>query len=344
MNILVVRKSSLGDVVMTTPILEYFKRVLPSCKITFLVDYKYAALLRGHKYIDNLLEIKWEENEKKPFALLKEIIKTVKTLRKTYFDMAFDLQGLFRSALFLYLSKAKKKYARGNWAFLTATLPHKKKLAKHNVEQNYEITSLAGLEKINRIKQNIENSAADIDLSEIANTHLQSFEKVILVNPSARWETKKIPPVTLSQTCNLISEKIRSHFFVLGTTGELQTAKEIYENINAKKTFLCGKLNLNELAGVIKKSALIITADSGPMHMASALNIPLVAVFGPTHPIRTGPYQGEYEIINSEQDCSPCFKRRCIYGHIKCMNDISAEEITKSAIKLLAKQRPVYIN
>ncbi len=328
---------------MTTPVLEFLKKTIPECKITYLVDSNYAPLLKGHEYIDNLIEIKWSKYEKKPLKLFGEIIKTIKKIRKQKFSLAFDFQGLFRSALFLYSCKSQKKYARGKWMFMTGTKPHKKKLAKHNVEQNYEITALAGLNKTQNHSQNIDNAVEAVDLSRISDTHIQSFDKIVLINPFTRWQTKNIPLKTLSEAANIIGSKIRCHFVVLGSKNELTHARQVYENITRGKTLLCGKLNLNQLAGIIKQGELLITGDSGPMHMASALNTPLVAVFGPTHPVRTGPYEGIYEIIQSEENCSPCFSRNCKHAFVKCMANVKAEEIADRAIELLATQKPVYI-
>lgn len=335
MNILVIRTSSLGDVVMTTPAFAALKAEYPECKITYLVDDRFSGMVKNHPFIDRVIPIRWLDNEKKPFQLLKEIKKTLRLIKLEKYDLAFDFQGLLRSVVFLWLSGAKKKYGRGNWIFLSGKKPHNRKLPKHNVFQNQEILSLAGINVKKNYGQNISGCIQEINPGEWADTHLQSFDKIIAVNPWTAWPSKSVPALLLAGACNEIGDKIRSHFFVLGAKSEMKYALEVFKLIRHPKSLLTGKLGLGELAGFLKKSSLLITGDTGPMHIASALATPQVAVFGPTHPLRTGPYEGKFEIISTDLNCMPCFKRECPLGHRDCINSLETWHISEKAIKLL---------
>lgn len=338
MNILIVRISSLGDVVMTTPVFEMIKTQIKESRIVYLVDEKYAPLLSNNPYVDSLLTIKWSEYEKKPFKLIKEIFKIIRFIRFENIDMAFDFQGLFRSVIFLWFSKAKKKFARGNWLFLTKTLPHKKKSHIHNVIQNFEIISLAGIRCEKKYSQNISSAVKSINIKNICKTHLQSFDKIIAVNPWTRWKTKNIPAILLGESCNLLGNKIRCHFFILGAANEIEQGTEVYNKIKHPKTLLTGCLNLNELMGLLVNTDLLITGDTGTMHIASALKTPTVAIFGPTHPLRTGPYEGNFKVVASDLSCMPCFKRVCPLEHRNCINSLRAEDIVSPSLILLDKK------
>jgi lipopolysaccharide heptosyltransferase II len=334
-NILVVRTSSLGDVVMTTPAFAQIKDNIPDSRIFYLTDKSYAPLVRGNPCIYETIEINFEKNSKNILKLIKETSRVIKEIRSCNIDIAFDFQGLLRSVIFVWFSKAKQKYARGNWLFLTKSLPHKRKQPRHNVNQNSDILELSGIKPLKKYSQNIFGAADDIYLGRISENNIQSFEKIIAVNPWTRWPSKCSPARLLADACNIIGEEIRCHFFVLGSEGEHEKAEEVYYGIKHKRTLLAGKLNLNSLAGFLTKTDLLITCDTGPMHMANALGTPLVALFGPTHPIRTGPYDRKFMVLTGEVDCSPCFRRHCPYNHHGCIEYITPKQIAKEGCKFL---------
>lgn len=335
MKILVIRTSSLGDVVMTTPAIEFIKKNTPDCELIYIVEKAYAPLLKNHPYIDKLVELNWNGCGNNVFKLIKEIKRVLKILKKEKIDIAFDFQGLLRSVIFLWFSGAKKKFGRGKWPLLNGYKPHRKKLSKHNVYQNYEITALAGLNVDNNYKQNISHCIEEINFQDITEQHIQSFEKIIAINPWTRWKSKSIPAKLLADACNILGDKCRCHFFILGSEKEREHAEDVFYRIKHKKSMLTGKLNLNQLAGFLTKINVLITGDTGPMHMASALNTPQVAIFGPTNPIRTGPYEGNYKIILNNLGCMPCFKRKCPFSHQKCIKELSADEIANTAFSLI---------
>ena len=337
MNILVVRTSSLGDVVMTTPSFSQIKDNIPHAKIFYLVDKTYAPLLKGNPDIHKLIEIDFSAGSKNIFKLIKEVFRVIKEIRKEKIDIAFDFQGLFRSIIFVWLSCAKKKYARGSWLFLTGFLPHKKRQAKHNVYQNSDILSLAGITSPKKYGQNILGAAKNISLKSISENNIQSFEKIVAVNPWTRWPSKCASAKLLSDACNILGDKIKCHFFILGSKAEYQKAEEVYFGIKHKRTLLAGKLDLSSLLGFLLKSDVLITCDTGPMHIASALNTPIVALFGPTHPTRTGPYEGRFEILTGDVECAPCFRRKCAYDHHGCIEKITPEQVANKAYYFLNK-------
>jgi len=143
---------------------------------------------------------------------------------------------------------------------------------------------------------------------------------VVLV-PGARWQTKKWP----AEQFAALALKLPLKSVILGSAADRGTAKAIENQTKGKATSLAGETNIVELIWIIRSAKLVITNDSGPMHIAAACGIPVVAIFGPTNPIRTGPYGNRNIVVCSSLGCAPCYRRKC--RSIKCMNDMTAEMV-----------------
>ena len=133
--------------------------------------------------------------------------------------------------------------------------------------------------------------------------------------------TKRWPPEYFGKLASLL--QLRS--IIVGSKDDVHIANEIVARSRGKSFSLAGKTDLKELIAVIKGSKYLVTNDSGPMHIAAALGVPVFAIFGPTDPARTGPYGKGHTIIREPVECAPCFKKTC--GDIKCMKDLSAEKV-----------------
>ena len=160
-------------------------------------------------------------------------------------------------------------------------------------------------------------------------------KKVVGINPGATYgSAKRWYPEEFAKVANEIG-KIYDEVIIFGGPGEEEIVKDIEKHLNIKNyQNLCGKLSIKELCEYIGGLSLFITNDSGPMHIAAAFNVPIVAVFGPTDYTETHPWSNNYKIVTKNLDCAPCKKRECPFKHHNCMKEIKAEDVIK-AIKEL---------
>jgi ADP-heptose:LPS heptosyltransferase len=153
-----------------------------------------------------------------------------------------------------------------------------------------------------------------------------SLEQLLVtVNVQARWETKLWAPRKIAELSDRLIERYGAHIIFTGAQDDCVTIEKIVSLMRHKAVNASGKTTLKELAYLLKHSKLMISTDSGPMHIAASMGTPIVALFGPTAPWRTGPYTDKALIVSTHSPCSPCFKRKC--DRKTCMNEISVAAV-----------------
>ena len=340
MKILLIKQTSLGDVLHMTPVIRALKKWKPESEIDVVTDKRALGILKNNPYINKLyvLDIYKYEKEifKSPlkfFSTIKEFFSRIKEVRKKKYDIAIDLQGLERSVIFLYLCKAKKKYAKGKWAF---------------VKSNYyvDINAIVGL--ISFLKFfGCPNDGVDLDyflpetieedfnktIERIKQTKKFEIEKYYIVfSPFSRWETKDL---SVNKAREIIAEikKLKDIQIIVSATSDYnEECKEIVEGFD-NVLDSSGLFNLTELAYLIKNSKCMLTVDSFPMHTGCAFKKPLIAIFGPTSEIRVGPIAENSEVFRADNiECAKCYKRKnCPNNHI-CIENIDSKLLAKRLI------------
>lgn len=340
MKILLIKQTSLGDVLHMTPVIRALKKWKPESEIDIVTDKRAFGILKNNPYINKLyvLDIYKYEKEifKSPlkfFSTIKEFFSHIKEVRKKKYDIAIDLQGLERSVIFLYLCKAKKKYAKGKWAF---------------VKSNYyvDINAIVGL--ISFLKFfDCPNDGVDLDyflpetieedfnktIERIKQTKNFEIEKdYIVFSPFSRWETKDL---SVNKAREIIAEikKLKDIQIIVSATSDYnKECKKIVEGFD-NVLDSSGLFNLTELAYLIKNSKCMLTVDSFPMHTGCAFKKPLIAIFGPTSEIRVGPIAENSEVFRADNiECEKCYKRKnCPNNHI-CIENIDSKLLAKRLI------------
>ena len=340
MKILLIKQTSLGDVLHMTPVIRALKKWKPEAEIDIVTDKRALGILKNNPYINKLyvLDIYKYEKEifKSPlkfFSTIKEFFSHIKEVRKKKYDIAIDLQGLERSVIFLYLCKAKKKYAKGKWAF---------------VKSNYyvDINAIVGLISFLNFFD-CPNDGVDLDyflpetieedfnktIERIKQTKNFEIEKdYIVFSPFSRWETKDL---SVNKAREIIAEikKLKDIQIIVSATSDYnKECKEIVEGFN-NVLDSSGLFNLTELAYLIKNSKCMLTVDSFPMHTGCAFKKPLIAIFGPTSEIRVGPIAENSEVFRADNiECEKCYKRKnCPNNHI-CIENIDSKLLAKKLI------------
>ena len=288
-NILVIKMSSLGDVLHALPTLYALRQNCPDARIVWAVHEQFAPVLPEKPYIDEVIYI--DKKRLKSLSYWKELRRT---LHAYHFDVSFDLQGLAKSAIVAWLSGAEERY--GYWemregSFLVSkglTGPHK---YDHVIERYLDTVRVLG----GRV------DAIEFPLPDITGERRAWRQRLaadgltgpyVAIVPGARWSVKEWP---LSHWQEFLQRLTASGMaaVLLGSGDDVPKGKALKDHDSSGQVFdYTGRTDLRQLMAAIAESALYISADTGPLHMANALKKELIALFGPTCPQRTGPYGG----------------------------------------------------
>ncbi len=341
-NILVINLMHLGDLMLTTPILRTLRTNFPNAKISLLADKKLADLVRLNKNIDNclLLDKKGADNN------LISIAKFIFKLREKNFDLVINLHRNERASAIAAFSGGKKivGYAKPGFSILfDKILPNRKEIM-HQVQSHFEVLKAIGIEKIDDgglemwIDDASKNSAA-----KVFSENFSAETKVVAFNIGATWLTKRWLDSYFAECADNL---IRRGYGVaiLGGTMDTEIVAKCVEQMHEKNSpllkILTGKFNLAELAGFIDKCCLLLTNDSGPMHIGVARNIPIVTMFGASPAIGFYPYDAKDILLKTAENCQPCGKHICPREGVEnfaCMKKISAKVVLKYIDELLLK-------
>ena len=275
-RILVVKLSSFGDIIHTTPCLRALRKAYPGAVMVAAVEKRWAAVLHGNPNLDRLVET--SSQVRLTPGYLKEIRSALR--RAGPFDLAVDLQGTRRSAAWVYLSGARVKMGRG-WprpGWRSAVRPD---LSRHAVEVGVEVCRAAGLEIEDPRPEIFPDQGQESALQALLDVEHLPSEDLILLNPFSRWRSKSWPAA--GEFLDLLEHPV----VITGGPEDRQAAAGLARN---RAVTLAGRVTLGQALCLYRRARLMVSCDSGPMHAAAALGVPVVALFGPTQPERTGPW------------------------------------------------------
>ncbi len=326
MKILILKPSSLGDIVQAIPVLRLLRLRYPKSEIYWWLDIRFSKVLDGDKDLNGIIYFD-RYHWKSPFYW-NEVYSIISKLRKEKFDLVIDLQGLVRSGAFgwlvngdLFIGVDEPREGANGFYDIIVRRPsyythavdwYLETLRILNVPVHFNFDWLPPRrEVIDEIKQkwNLEGA------------------KYILIAPGGRWETKQWFPQNYVALVEKLSAEYKDiKFVVIGTKDSSETGLQIKKLVGDRCISLVGKTEILEMVELIRSSKLVICNDSGPMHIAAALKKPIVAIFGPTEPRRTGPYGFLQGVIQASLPCIPCFKRKCKNPkNLECLQLITPE-------------------
>ncbi len=334
MNILVIKQTSLGDVLHSTGHVHAIKRAYPNSHLTVLTSTTCAPIYAHHPDVDRLLTVDRARVKKvglkHPVWAWRHMADVVKKVNERQYDLAIDLQGLAKSVLFLYLSTAKHKVVKGNWWGLAGF--RDKQL--HALTEMDEVLRVAGVEP-NDTSMAFHTAAEDQTRAEVLLKQInpgprQSTKPLIIVSPFTRWASKNWPLAYSIEAAGRLSEI--AVVAISGAPGDqAQIAAEIARQGQSQLYNLAGKANLATFAEVMRQANLLITGDSFPMHLAGAVKTPVLALFGPTDEQKTGPLEPRSQVIRAP-DCEMCDRAGC---EKQCLARIPVATVVDAARKML---------
>jgi heptosyltransferase I len=346
LKILILKPSSLGDVIQALPVLRLLKLHFPASKIFWWLDSALAPLLAGDPDLADVVRFerkRWAQPRHWP-----EMLRSIHWLREQNFDLVIDLQCLARSGAFAWLARGKfliglDEVREGARGFYDLAVP-RKNFHTHAVDWYLSVLSPLGVPVHKNFNWLPERSQIAADVKRkwpAANSKFQiPNSKLILLQPGARWENKRWPAEYFSQLVSLLAGKFpAAHFAVLGSAEDKPLGEIISRADPARCLNLCGEIFLPEMIEWIRLGDLMVTNDTGPMHAAAALGKPLIALFGPTEPRRTGPYGQIENVLRLDLPCSPCLKSFCTWKNPnECLNAISPQMVFERAQKQLSSR------
>ncbi len=341
-EILIVRTSALGDILHGIPVAAALKERFPECRITWVVDERYREILDGNPWVDRLVTIRLKGGMR---SLLRaeqrrNWIGVVRFLQKVRFDVAIDLQGLMRSGLITFLSGApvrigfpKDEVRETLNRLFTNLRPQEIPPRSHVIDRNLALLHPLGIySREKRFSLQVQLSIEAEMQQYLLGVDGGKGALRVAVNPAAGWITKQWSPHRYAEIGDRIAETSDATVFILWGPGERELAEQVKRHMQ-QPGHLVPEIGLPALAALLKGCDLFIGGDSGPMHLASALGVPVLGLYGPSDPARNGPFRDTDRVVTVAEPCGPCYKRKC--DQPSCMDSIPVDKVWQAVTEMV---------
>jgi len=331
-NILVRMPNWIGDLVMATPVLTDLRAAFPKAKITAMCRKPLCDLLKTDESIDELFCFKKPRNE---FGRREELRDIIAKISAGQYDVGVLLTNSFSSAWWFWQGKVGKRigYSAHFRRFLLNVALKFPKEKEHEVITYKRLLGPLGI-PISQTAPRLFMKDKEVEESK-ALLYQRGYvkgKKLIGINPGAAYGSAKCwPPERFRALAMRLLLEIDAFIVFFGDATTAGMVKEISQGLPEKAIDLAGVTSLRELACIIKDCDVLVTNDSGPMHIGAAFSVPLVALFGSTDDELTGPWNQGKNVINKRVKCSPCFKRTCPID-FPCMKEISVDEVVERVL------------
>ena len=334
-NIIIRMPNWLGDVVMATPVIAELRKRFPEARITAMCQNNVASLLTGNPHIDEIFSFSRPNH----FLRKQENRDVIGRLRQGKYDLGILLTNSFSSAWWFWRSGIKRRLGfanEGRTILLTDRVPFPKERGEEHLVVTYKrVLSPLGIGISDTPPELFvtpeERAIVETILQE---NHVPLEGKLIGINPGAAFGPAKCwLPERFRQVAFKLLENPENTILFFGDEGSKSLVKEITQGMPGRVVNLAGMTKLRELVALIERCDVFLTNDSGPMHIAAAVRTPLLALFGSTSDIATGPYLFG-KVIHKHVSCSPCYLRTCPID-FRCMKRIEVDEVVYELKKML---------
>jgi heptosyltransferase-2 len=321
-----------GDAVLAIPALKAVRSNFPKAEITLLVRPWVAGLFTSAPFVDRV----W--TEAKP-TKLADWTRITRDIRAFEFDLALVLPNSFESALMMFLARIPNRvgYATDGRAWMLTDSIEPSLEAQHQVHYYLDLAKAIRAETDSPSIE-IQATAEERENARmlLAEEGIGRGTRFLVLNAGAAYgSAKRWHDDRFAAVADILSEEMNVGVAMIGSEAERPIAEQIRLRMKRPGAVLSGRTSLETLIGVLAESCLMITNDSGPMHIAAALGVPTVAVFGSTDERVTSPFGARARVVKNPVECSPCLLRECPIDH-RCMNGVSVEDVCKAARELVA--------
>jgi lipopolysaccharide heptosyltransferase II len=321
-----------GDAVLAIPALKAIRSNFPETEITLLVRPWVAGLFTSAPFIDKV----WTEPKPTKLGDWKRITRDIRAFE---FDMALLLPNSFESALMMFLARVPNRigYATDGRTWMLTNPIEPSTGTQHQVHYYLDLAKAIRAETEH---PSIEIEATDEERESarrlLAEEGIPRGTRFLVLNAGAAYgSAKRWHEDRFADVANILASEMNLSVALIGSESERPIADVIRAHMKRHSAILNGRTSLETLIGVLAESSLMITNDSGPMHIAAALGVPTVAVFGSTDERVTSPFGPRTRVVKNPVECSPCLLRECPIDH-RCMNGVSVEDVCKAARDVVA--------
>ncbi len=325
-RVLIVKLSSMGDLFHALPAVHVLKQCADA-KIDWVVQSEYADLVGCFPEVDHVITFPRRR-------FLRQATVFLRALRREPYDLVVDLQGLLKSALTARLARARARVGpgfcregAGHFYSVRPSRAIRRQPRRHAVIENLDTVAYLGLQ-----------TDEPVFPVQFPRVELAGTGPHIGLVPGTRWPSKNWPAEYFGQLADGFRHAIGGSVHLIGGPADRQRCRTLMQGRSTEGMYdLSGSLDLVRLGGVLQALDIVVTNDTGPMHMAAAAGTPVVALFGPTDPLRTGPWGAGHRVLRARPlpDCAPCFQRRCSRGHGECMSRIPVESVLAAVKEML---------
>ncbi len=342
---LIIKLSSLGDVVHTLPVLRTLRKNHPGATIAWMVEERYRELLEGNPDLDRIIPVRtkhWRKNWN--LGSLREILEVLRTLRRLRFDTVFDLHGLLKSGLIALLSGSPDRVgfsAPDCREKVSALFTNRKgpgaEPGTHVVDRYLSLVSAT--QELNEVSREFPIQIpprCEETIQDFLKTHPDLTSKpVVGINPGAGFETKQWSLDRFAELADRLTNEIGCSVLLTWGPGEEGMVKHIAGRAE-QKCWTAPPTTIIESAALYRRLALLVSCDSGPLHLGAALGVPTVSIFGPTDPARNGAYGDRHQAVYKTLSCSFCWKKKCPLQTKECMERVTVDEVFEAVKKSFA--------
>jgi heptosyltransferase-2 len=337
-RILIVRTDKIGDVVLSTPVIEALRRVYPSAYLAMMVAAHTKDIVAGNPYLDKVI-VYDKDNLHKSW---RNTFLFAQRLRKQRFDVALILHPSNRVHLVAFLAGIRKRigYNRKMGFLLTDRLKHTKQSGqKHESEYNLDLVRYVGVHPLGKRLYVPITAGAEEWVNELFDQKgIKGGSNLIALHPSSSCPSKIWLPERFAKVADMLIEKYSATVLIVAGAKDIAIAEAVMKRMRHKALNLAGKTSVAQLVSVLKRCRLFISNDSGPVHIASAVQTPVIVIFGRNQlglsPKRWGPLGPKDQVLHKEVGCVACLAHNCKKG-FACLKAITVEEVLAAAQRVL---------
>lgn len=340
-EILIIRLSSIGDVIHCTPVAGALKAAWPDCKITWLVGEVCADLIQYNPHVDTVLVWSRERFEKhlrayqftEAYSMWRSLQQQLAAKR---FYAALDIHGLFLTGMIARQVKTDRRIGlrdarEMNPRFMTQTADP---LGQHIIDRYLGVLVPLGITPAYRDMTLVVPAAAKQFAEHYLDSHrIGPQKRLAVLIPGTTWPTKNWPPECFAVTANALAQDFT--VMLCGSKGELGIGQEIAAKAGIPIINAIGQTNLLEMAALLERADVVIAGDTGPLYMAAALSVPTIAIFGPTDPATYTPPGSQNAALCNKQACAFCHKTKCPTGSCICMSAVTPEAVIEQVYQIV---------
>ncbi|MFA5500591.1 MAG: lipopolysaccharide heptosyltransferase II [Candidatus Omnitrophota bacterium] len=337
LNILVIKLSAIGDVILSVPSLRSIRAKYKDATIKVLVGLQARETLDRCPYINEKIVYDLKGKDRG----VKGLWNMGRELRKGCFDIVIDLQNNKKSHLLAFLSMAPMRYGykNGKFSFLLNNRIKDDAPYLDPLDHQFRVLRLAGIKPVDKKLELWPSASDDEKVANFLNDNwIKPAQSMIGINvrASSKWITKNWPPKHIAELCDKLASEFNIRTVLTGTAEDAPFIEKIRDHSSSKPLVAAGRTGILELASLIKRCKVYITPDSAPMHIASAMGTPFIALFGSTDPKRHVVPSQNSIVIRKELKCSPCYNPSCMKKY-KCMNSITVDEVFRAVMSVFQK-------